>query len=334
MERIKGLDSIRFVCALWVFFGHGAAPEIPNPFPDGSIAEFALRGFYNNLWSGPSAVIIFFIISGFCIHFPFAGSDKPVPLKQFYSRRFIRLCIPVAIAIPLGSRLGVQLTFFDLTILWSLLAEFIYYLCYPLLRLAHLRFRSWKQLLICAYLVALVIAATNPTAGNYPSYGPALNWLLGLPCWLLGCQLADKVKQGNHPSVATRSIWAWRAAILLAACICSVLRFHSPIGYPWTLNLFAIPATLWLAREISYRRQQPPPALLEWAGLWSYSLYLIHVIAQEFYVARFTPSKELGLSWLAMLAFVLAACYLFYLLIEKPSHMLARKVSRQFGKSH
>ena len=199
MDRVSGLDSIRFICALWVYLGHGAAPALPNPFADGSLANFAFRGFFGNIWSGPAAVIVFFVISGFCIHYPFAGSDKRPRLKEFYTRRFLRLLVPVAAAIPLSALIGVRLTLFQDSILWSLLAELIYYICYPLLRAAHLRFGSWRGIVIASFAIAFAVAATNPSAGNYPSYGPGFNWLLGLPCWLLGCLLAESARRKYTP---------------------------------------------------------------------------------------------------------------------------------------
>jgi peptidoglycan/LPS O-acetylase OafA/YrhL len=330
MDRISGLDSIRFICALWVFFSHGGAPAIPDPFADGSLASLAFRAFIGNICSGPAAVIVFFVISGFCIHYPFAGSDKRPQLKEFYTRRFLRLLIPVVAAIPLGALVGVRLTLFQESILWSLLAELIYYVCYPLLRAAHLRSGSWRGLVIASFVVSLAVAATKPSVGNYPSYGPAFNWLLGLPCWLFGCMVAESVRTEALPRVSTSVIWAWRVAILGAACICSILRYHSPIGYPWTLNLFAAGVALWLRREIALRQHVAPSHILEWAGLWSYSLYLIHLPAYELFAALFPSSRGGVAGWAFLVLFVFSACYLFHLLVERPSHMIARRAAQRF----
>lgn len=330
MDRVSGLDSVRFICALWVFFGHGAAPALHNPFADGSFANFAFRGFFGNIWSGAAAVIIFFVISGFCIHYPFAGSDKRPRLKEFYTRRFLRLLVPVAVAIPLSALIRVRLTLFQDSILWSLLAELIYYICYPLLRAAQLRFGSWRGIVIASFAVGFAVAAMNPSAGNYPSYGPAFNWLLGLPCWLLGCLIAESARVGTLRHVSSAAIWVWRAAILGAACVCSVLRYHSPIGYPWTLNLFAVAVALWLQREIALRQRVAPFAVLEWAGLWSYSLYLIHVPASALFSALFPSLRDGVVGRVFMVLFVFSACYVFYLLIERPSHTIARRASQKF----
>lgn len=331
MDRVSGLDSIRFICALWVFFGHGAGPAFPNPFADGSLANLAFRGFFGNIWSGPSAVIVFFVISGFCIHYPFAGSEQRPRLKEFYTRRFIRLLVPVAAAIPLSALVGIRLALFQDSILWSLLAELIYYVCYPLLRAAHLHFGSWRGIVIASFVLACGVAATNPSAGNYPSYGPGFNWLLGLPCWLLGCMIAESARTAAPRRVSTPQIWAWRATIFSAAFVCSVLRFHSPVGYPWTLNFFAVVVALWIRREIALRQRVAPFGILEWAGLWSYSLYLIHLPGRALFSELFPSHGGSAFRWLLMVLFIFSSCYLFYLLVERPSHKIARMAAKKCG---
>src|SRR4029079_14340601 len=184
LDRVHGLDSIRFVCALWVFFSHGAAPAIPDLFPQASPTNIALTAVWAHIWSGQAAVMIFFVISGFCIHFPFAHSDRQPRLSEFYARRFLRLLVPLAAVIPLSRLLSVPLVLYHNSILWSLLAELIYYLWYPLLRKLQLWRVSWNGIFLVSFVAALALAATNPTAG---SFGPSLTWLLRLPCWVLGC---------------------------------------------------------------------------------------------------------------------------------------------------
>jgi peptidoglycan/LPS O-acetylase OafA/YrhL len=330
MDRVSGLDSIRFLCALWVFFGHGAAPGIPNPFADGSALSSAFRGFFGNIWSGPPAVIVFFVISGFCIHYPFAGSDKRPQLRMFYTRRFLRLLIPVCVAVPASKLTGLGLTVFQNSILWSLIAELIYYTLYPLLRAAQLRYGSWRGIVVISFVAAFAVAATKPTAGGYPMFGTQLNWLLGLPCWLLGCMLAEAIKTRTPQTVSTSQIWGWRMAIWGTASVCSVLRFHTPLGYPWTLNLFALLVFLWLRREIHFRQRVPATRFLEWAGLWSYSFYLVHVPAGTLFAKYFPAARGSALGWAFMVLFVLTICYVFYALVERPSHIIAQKAANKF----
>ena len=104
------------------------------------------RALYNNAASGPAAVIVFFVISGFCIHFPFRRATSVTPLAPFYARRYLRILIPVAAAIFLSRPLGVNLGLLGGSILWSLICEEIYYGLYPwLLRLRN-RF-GWRRMI-------------------------------------------------------------------------------------------------------------------------------------------------------------------------------------------
>ncbi len=333
-DRILGLDSIRFVCALWVFFGHDTAPPFAALVNTGSKIGYVMGAIADKTWTGIAAVIIFFIISGFCIHYPFTRAGASLKIGEFYTRRFIRILIPVAVAIPISNMAGDSLNLFNGSILWSLAAELIYYTLYPLLRIgAHKS--SWRTLIIISYIGALGVAMTNPTAVKYPSFGLALNWALGLPCWLLGCLLAEWVRNGAELKVTRLQIWAWRLGLYVTAMICIVLRFrhHSAVGFPWTLNFFAIFAVFWLRREITFYRAKPPFRFLEWAGLWSYSLYLMHMPARALFAKMSLPNLGLFLNWSAVFLFVLAFCYIFYLLVEKPGHELAKRASKLFRNS-
>lgn len=332
-DRVTGLDSLRFICAMVVFFRHGAAPPLGIGLGRESLFERMSRGFYGNLWDGPAAVIVFFVISGFCIHYPFAGTANRPRLLEFYLRRFLRLTIPVAVAIPLSGLLGVKLDMFDKSVLWSLAAELIYYILYPALRLAHLKCGAWKPLIIVAYGLSVLVVLTDPRAPDYAVYGPALNWLVGLPCWLLGCALAESVRVGSAESPGAGEIWTWRIGVFAAAWLCSALKFHSPIGLPWTLNVFALLAAAWLLREIIYRKSHPPARWMESAGLWSYSLYLLHPAGLVFFARLFPAFGNPWFRWVSLCGFVLAASVVFYIVVERPSHLLARRIARAFRSS-
>ncbi len=320
-DRVSGLDSIRFICAMIVVFCHGAAPPLSS--------SLAHKGIWDNCWNGPAAVIVFFVVSGFCIHYPFAGSLKQPRLAEFYSRRFLRLCVPAAVAIPLSQLLGYDLALFHASILWSLGAELFYYLIYPVLRKIQLSLHSWKMITIVAYGISLAVMLTDRKAIPYPSYG-VLTCLVGLPCWLLGCAVAERVRSGAMPRVTPRSIWTWRAAVFSAIWMCRAVRFHYSIGYAWSLNLFALLAAAWLIREIAFRQSRPAFKPLESAGAWSYSLYLLHPAIIFFFERLFPSVPNPWLRWVMLCGFVLSLCYGFYLLVERPSHALARNAARRF----
>ncbi len=70
MNKIIGLDSIRFICATWVVFDHlGLFPLLQGINTSNPIG-FVINAAYNITVSGLAAVTVFFVISGLCIHYP------------------------------------------------------------------------------------------------------------------------------------------------------------------------------------------------------------------------------------------------------------------------
>jgi peptidoglycan/LPS O-acetylase OafA/YrhL len=326
VERVRGLDAIRAVCAFWVVMGHFGGPPITAGFDRSTRSGWLIAGLYNNFWNGPAAVIVFFVISGFCIHYPSSRTLQIPSIAGYAARRYLRIGLPLAVAMVVSPYLGVKLGLFHDSILWSLVAELVYYTLYPALLALRRRGVEWRWMVAVSFIAALVLVATDPMAKNYASWGIGLNWLLGLPCWLLGCELAERTTQDRLPS--SKAIWRWRLAVWLASVTLSVLRFHSPVGYPWTLNLFALLVACWLGREISRYQVLEPPRWLEWAGRWSYSVYLIHLPANALFAMLALPKLVPMANWLVQMGFILIASYVYYLGVEFPSHLAARSVGR------
>ncbi|MBD1872864.1 acyltransferase [Nodosilinea sp. FACHB-131] len=327
-ERVRGLDTLRFFLALWVVFGHLGI--FPIGIDENNVLGKIFAGIYGNFFSAPAAVIVFFVISGFCIHYPFRNNKKLL-LIPYFARRHLRIWVPVIATLLIGLPLGVKLTLLQNSILWSLLAEEIYYLIYPGLLLLRRRF-GWRNILIASYIMAILVILSDPLAGNYPSYGPYLNWVLGLPCWLLGCCLAEETDRLFTSDTQLKvNIWNWRLAAWFLSFTCSALRFHSPIKYPWTLTLFAVFAFFWLEKEVLYYRINAPVPLFEKAGKGSYSIYLVHLLGPALYTYWSLPTFSPVMHWLIQIIFTLLLCYVFYLLVEKPSHLLARAVAEKLS---
>jgi len=328
-DRVRGLDTIRAVCAFWVVMGHFGGPPVLAGIDRSTWVGWLIGGIFNNFWSGPSAVIVFFVISGFCIHYPYAKTLLIPSIGEYGLRRYFRIGIPLVVVTALSPLIGIKLSMFHDDILWSLVAELVYYTLYPALLMVRQKGVSWRIMLGVSFVMALVLVATNPIAGNYPSWGLYLNWVLGLPCWIAGCFLAENVAQ-SKPAVQ-ETIWRWRFAVWLTSVVCSVLRFHSPIGYPWTLNFFALLVAIWLAKEIDYHSTRNRLGWLENAGKWSYSVYLAHVPANKIFQILAIPNLGYLINWSAKMIFILGVSYMFYLLVERPSHMVARKLGKSIA---
>ncbi len=319
-KRLLGLDSIRFLCALVVVHNHLGNPQFLFAFNPDSLPVQMINGIFGVLFNAPAAVIVFFVLSGFCIHYPYRNGIKPDPVA-FLIQRYIRLGVPLLIAIPTARHLGVSLELFEASILWSLFAELAYYSLYPLLIILK-RKMGWGALYAVASVGALGVVLTNYRAENYPAYGLILNSVLGLPCWLLGLRLADKhdnwMASGREPRV-----WRWRVYILMLSSCVLILRFHTPLKYPLTLNLFAIFAFFWLREELAYYATHRPWRWLEKLGRCSYSLYLFHLPSSAIVGLLFASQPPLAL-WLIRVVAAFIFSLIFYAFVEHPSHTLAR----------
>lgn len=329
-RKVVGLDTLRFVCALIVMVLHiQLLPYRLSGATSGAV-RMVLIGVYNCLFNGPAAVIVFFIISGFCINFPYKGS-RPVPLASFYCRRFIRILLPASVFYLVRTFVIHDTTDLQQSVLWSILCETIYYALFP--ALLFLRRRSnWLVIFAastCATVAALATHWNRLADGDYIALG-SLTWIIGLPCWILGCWLSETYH--SFPLLSRGQIWLSRGFMYGLSVFLYLVRFH--VHSNWTsscisLDLFAIPAFLWVGCEIVYAGEHSPVARLEWAGAWSYSLYLVHPLVGP-------VLGVIGLSFIDLnpgthfLLLLLAPVvgYAFYRAVELPAHKLAVAAGR------
>jgi peptidoglycan/LPS O-acetylase OafA/YrhL len=332
MNRIKGLDQIRFICALIVMVGHFGLPlPTPGAGNGGGMYKIIVTSV-DLIFNGPAAVVIFFIISGFCINFPFQKSQR-VDLAKYYTRRLIRIGIPAIIAVIIYKLLHADLTPPAFGVLWSIICEVIYYLLYPILFYLR-KYIQWAYLVFGAYLISLILllfnlAAVKEAQQSYTALG-YLTWVVGLPCWLMGCWLSENFTK--FKPLSPKNMWLIRVLMIAIMALLRVAKFHwhsLAASNCFTLNIFAFIAVIWLGFEIVYYQNRQPSKILESCGKWSYSLYLMHPLSPELLLA-------IGLTGvydklLCLISLLLA--YVFYLLIEKPSHNLSIFISSNIRKA-
>src|ERR1700674_422745 len=117
-NHVPGPDSVRALAALSVMCAHLVGPSLP--------------GIGRYLFTGAPAVIAFFVISGFCIHYPYR--TRELPILAFWAARWTRIMVPAIAALALAQGAGIrQYNFTDGFILWSIVCELAYYTIYPAL---------------------------------------------------------------------------------------------------------------------------------------------------------------------------------------------------------
>jgi peptidoglycan/LPS O-acetylase OafA/YrhL len=329
-EHIGGLDTIRVLAALCVAFGHGAGFPLFAYLPERTGPWRILAGIYGGAFNGVAAVLVFFVVSGFCIHYRFAAG-APFRTMPFLCRRAVRIAIPMIAAIAI-SRLYGKLAIEALdAVIWTLYCELIYYALYPALRLGFQKIGVTGCLLLSILISAGMIVGGWQFA-YYWQFTIFLTWLVCLPAWLLGCLLAEVIAAGKTAKVGNE-IWLWRLAGWAYATFAEIYLFHGPvkIGYPALFFPFIIYLYFWLEREIARFRQVPPPMILEWAGTWSYSIYLVHGMVLVA-LAPLSGMLEPSLAWIAKLAAILLVSYAFYIAVERPAQQFAREIGRRIDR--
>lgn len=272
----------------------------------------------------------FFVISGFCIHYPFADGRK-IAAEKFLLRRYVRIGIPALIVVGLSQFLPDGLPVMWRLLLWSLYCEIVYYTLYPLLNTVSRRI-GWNWLILGSFFLLVIFLTFTHAASTNLMYAGMNIWdpVLGLPCWLLGCKVADLVHH-KHPMKFLGNIGFLRLGGWILSSLSFGLMLHAGVSFSISLSIFAIYAAFWLWAEVVNSTVNSFPRWLEWAGATSYSLYLTHPLSANLYqvtVPSSTSNVGLIVSWVGQLVFILAVSIFFWLVVENPVHRFARTLGR------
>jgi peptidoglycan/LPS O-acetylase OafA/YrhL len=316
---------MRFIAALWVAVAHGIGLPLRQLLDGGGALSRALYQANDAAFSGPPAVVVFFIVSGFCIHLPFVRADK-IELREYFVRRYVRIGGPLVVVLLVSRLWSNPAAQASLDVLWSVYCEIAYYTLYPLLFLI-LRAYRLEVMIVAATVVSALLILTHWTY-MYPWQFGLLTFLTAFPAWLLGCLIAEKISKDELPR-SNFSIWYWRAGAWIYSVFALLGAFHLPvrIGYPATLLVFAFYCYFWLQHELHRWRLNAPWRWLEAAGAWSYSMYLVHMSVIAVFKEWQLPMPLL-VKWALDVGAVLLFSYVFYVIVERPTHAAARRWGR------
>ena len=369
-RHYRSLDGLRGVAALVVVIYHSmiATPRFGEIRLEPGVHELSLLEHLiastplRLFWSGTEAVIVFFVLSGLVLSLPFVRADK-YPGPYFYPRRLLRLYLPaiaslifaflIALVVPrvfingasawvnehaelpngapqvlVGSSLmsgwgGLNLSLWSLRweVLFSmLLAAFLW-----VARIA--RNTLWFKI-----AVAITIAVAWPLSGVlFPNAVYIVVFIFGV---LMAFQL-DLMER-----IAARvSRSGWVVLAIVAAALLSysgIVAAWNPPALGLLLNLWvglaSVGAVLLVFAAIHWRpvvSGLEAPAV-QWLGKVSFSLYLI----QDPVIVTLAIVTGGQLSpWLVApsgILLCLAVSYLFYRIVERPSHLVSRGFLRSF----
>lgn len=365
-DRFPSLDGLRGVAAFVVLAHHtamilpgmaAAYTGLAAPAAGSATWWFSFTPL-RLLTAGSEAVIVFFVLSGFVLTLPVLRSPA-FDWLSYYPRRLIRIGLPAVASVlfafallllvprVVGAGVSPWLASFHIDPvtwrvlaaaldpfsadhringpLWSIYWEMVFSMTLPLfVGLAVLARRHWAVLLVGATLLAIAGAHANADGFRY------------LPAFFVGTVAAVCLPgiraSGTALSARRFGHVAW-AAILLSSCLLLILRWLVPLPAGAGVLLSAMNG-LWplaaLGIVVCCFEWGPAVRLLStrpflWAGRISFSLYLVHV---PILFAFRSALAGLPLAVVLPLAAATAICaaMLFFWLVEKRSHALARRL--------
>jgi peptidoglycan/LPS O-acetylase OafA/YrhL len=350
-SRLPSLTGMRFVAALCVFAYHFWLP-IPalRLVDDDSVAY----GVYDGVsQAGGLGVGFFFVLSGFILTWSARPGDTA---KSFWRRRFVKIYPNYAVAWTLAMvafaaaytptwravtnlfMLQVWIPDFDTNFSvdppgWSLGAEAVFYLCFPLLlafatRIRPERLKYWiggvAALVVLKPLVAYLLFPDTPAVPGESTVSVSQYWFgyilppVRVLDFLLGILVARAVLTGRW-----RNIGIIPSAVLLAGGYW--LAESTP--YLWGQSaIFVLPAAMLIAAAATAddrgRRTIFSNRVMTWLGEISFAFYLVHFIVLAYGrsllgTRLFSTGATVGLMLAGVVVSVLVA-WALYALVERP----------------
>ena len=341
----SGADILRGVAILLVLVYHavGARAGYGYYVPwQGSTHDFSVMPLRRLLWYYPASlgwagVALFFVLSGFCIHFSTLRAGR-FDARRFFWRRFWRIYPAYLVALVvflivdrtpiLTGRGAFQLlthavflqnvshdTFFGINgVFWSIAVEMQLYFLYPVFLWGRTRF-GLARCLAGTCVLGLGWRAVAVWVWGVPDHVitpvltlPPLTWF----DWTLGAFVAERFHAGR--AVFTRrGVWlAALAGLFLASTLYRPLTVFS-----FSLAAAASAVLLDGALQVAWSRGAWVAAL-EFVGLISYSLYLWHQPLIVPVMAWLTPLLGSPAAWGVFGALLAAGGWLSFRFLEQP----------------
>jgi len=337
MEKIRFayVDGLRGVAVSMVVLFHAVEGDhirtLFSTFP--TCIQVMLR-------HGDFGVAIFFVLSGFVIAHSLRAELSPTGALRFVLRRSLRLDPPywVAIAIGILFALLASLAVVGRPADTFSTAQIISHLFYlqGILGYKNINPVFWTLCLeIQLYLAYALLRLTRYTPILCAAFGASLIWPLGLhdgwPGVFVGFWFAFLLGAGAYLAWTNLSARPWflgYAAVISAAALYR-LDYFALVCCITGISLLIVSVANLQTDLMNWR-------WLQYLGMISYSLYLIHnpitgaVFRVGFLLTERSIYTEAGW-WLVSLATCIAAAALLWRLVERPSMLLAKRLDARLA---
>jgi peptidoglycan/LPS O-acetylase OafA/YrhL len=334
---------MRGVAALAVVVNHAAqAWHVADYGASISATTFA--------WLGSWGVTLFFVLSGFCIHLPQARAfslnrHHTVDWARFAKRRAWRLLpthyAALLLAAAFGSFLQTELIsaatvasffahifmvhvwsaplFFSINaVFWSIAVEVHFYICYPVYLFLRGRFGTVGTTGILAFTGLLTYALASVLIEGQGGTRFVLQhiFLVSWWQWALGAGLADMYVRGKAAPWAKLLNFKFAPVVYLILSLAVGLK--DPTIQGLHVRLWILPLLCGALLGSLVIRQCRHVPILSKAGIYSYSVYLVHPVALGALLA--VPGYKdlpaiIGVPTTVVLSTYIS--WLFFLLVER-----------------
>jgi peptidoglycan/LPS O-acetylase OafA/YrhL len=342
-SQIIAIDVLRAFAALGVFYYHSHIGALLVKYTNLSFLG------YTDLFGAIYAVPLFFLLSGYCIHasnVKYIRGNKPLPLKEYYFRRFWRIYPPYFVAVlfavaaeqlvqqgssinkmdlivHLFSLQGLSVTYFNTinVVLWTITVELEFYILYPVFYYLRRRY-SLNTAIAIALLVSIISIGFFISKGNIslPERYCVLNiWF----AWCCGAFLADK--RLIDPTALTKRVYIIIYTVIL---IGFYLTRYLPdelviITYQLRILIWTAPMMFLISREAFFRKWNHLWIVKVFAavGLSSYSLYLFHeplTNLKNLVIHQYFPAALQPVLLIAGIVVIPVITFVSYYYIERP----------------
>lgn len=329
--RIPSLTGLRWFAALGVFAFH--AVSMPYMFPN-MASPISQEAASYAFAASEMGVSFFFILSGFVLTWSARPSDSPI---RFWRRRFFKIypahlvaCI-AAIVIMVWTGITVELHHVPETLLlvqtwttdvyattgvnavtWSLAAEAVFYLCFPVIFLLVTKIRESQLLRWAGVMIALVFIVpllakllpdTPPVMWSPELSSPQLWFVRYFPItrmleFVIGIIVARAVLAGKMPRIRLSAAFA----TVVVGYVLSTLLQTTLYGL---VAMAVIPLTLLVVAaaqtDLDGRRWFGGSKTLVYLGNLSFAFYLVHRIVLEYLSLVFPSDFTWTLPWAIVL---------------------------------
>ena len=362
--RIRSLDGLRGIAALVVVIHHilltvpslAVAYQFAKPHYSHNWMDILIFSPLHLVWDGPTAVAVFFILSGYVLSAPYA-TGKAGGWLSYYPQRLLRLYLPVWAALAMAlicvsvvARHSVADATYFVNIhatsphgvaqaarnaslvfktgwldspLWSLRFEVAFSVILPAALVAgRLWWRLWPLKIALSIVVVIVGWLVNSQFLEY------------VPMFGLGVILAYEQDRFAHvTSRLARTQWTAIAAgsLLLMTSYWDMwgigLGRIAAIGQG--LSAIGACGILLVMRDCSSARRVGETGVVQWLGKRSFSLYLVHEPILLTLIFALGGKPNVALTFALAMPIVLLAAEGFFRIAERPSHLFAQAVGRK-----